>query len=104
MIARTARTFIALGILLGASPTSFAQGQPDVCVDSYFAWQYTQCDSPQAIEGRRARGIPEPAHPEDPMVIRARRREAIKARTDDQPQPLGYAQEIRTSSRAARPE
>ena len=104
MTARTARTFIALGMLLGASPTSFAQGQPDVCVDSFFAWQYTQCATPQAIEGRRARGIPEPAQPEDPMLIRARRREAVNARTDDQPQPLGQAQGIRTASGAARPE
>ncbi len=104
MIARTARTVVALGMLLGASPISFAQGQPDVCADSFFAWQYTQCATPQAIEGRRARGIPEPAQPEDPMVIRARRREAVSARTDDQPRPLSQAQEIRTSSRAARPE
>ncbi len=104
MLARTAGPFIALGMLLGASAPALAQGQPDACADSFFAWQYTQCASPQAIEGRRARGIPEPAHPEDPLVIRARRRAAANARTDDQPQPLAQAQEIRASSKAAHPE
>lgn len=105
MSSRIAVTLSALGILLGASQTALAQGQPDPCADAFFAWAYTQCTSQQAIDGRRARGIPEPAHPEDPMIIRARRNgHSATARAETPSRALDQVQESRAATTIARPE
>jgi hypothetical protein len=97
-------TFVALSVLLGASLEAFAQGQPDHCADAFFAWQYSRCESAQAIDGRRARGMPEPAHPEDPMVIRQRRVDNVNARADRQSPRRSQEHGGQTASKATRPE